>query len=422
MRQFLSTYFSLLIILPLIFIAGNIIPALGIAVGTIVGLIFLVNGNKGQLIFLYLAVLVLADSREEMLLFFKDLRVSLVFAMSIWVLAELSRNKVPWKQPFFWILPFFVSALFSLVLFSPTKFYSLQKTVSYLLVVFVTYHLIVPWIIEKRRHFEELIHFIGLLLILGLIKAVFTPETTFLGNRYMGVFANPNGIGLACMVWAPLLFAAYKTHRSNGHWRTYGLLLLVSLIMSQSRNSLGGVIIFFGLMWALGVRKRRNIIFLIIPILYLIIVSVDWIALGQSLGLGEYLRLEGIETASGRTLSWAYAATLIPEGLWLGKGFGYDEYAYHVIIPESLDHLRQMSSTWNSYLTLLLNTGVIGLSMFILFVGAQIGYGVHKWKTAAFVIAMLLGAIFETWLTASLNAFTIYFYLFLGYLAYKDPF
>lgn len=405
----------------MIFLAGNFLPVLGIAIGTIVGLIFLINGSKGQLIFLYLAVLVLADSREEMLLFFKDLRISLVFAMSIWVLAELSRGRTQWKRPFFWILPFFITAIVSLILYSPTKFYALQKTVSYLLVVFVTYHLIVPWILEKQKNFEEIIHFIGLILILGLIKAVLSPDTTFLGNRYMGAFGNPNGIGLACMVWTPLLYAAYKSHRTNGHWRTYGVLLLVSLLMSQSRNSLGGVIIFFGLMWALGVRKRRKVIFMMIPILYLILVNVDWIALGQSLGLGEYLRLEGIETASGRTLSWAYALTLIPDGLWLGKGFGYDEYAYHVIIPEALSHLRQMASTWNSYLTLLLNTGIIGLSMFLLFVGSQIGYGIHKWKTAAFVIAMLLGAIFETWLTASLNAFTIYFYLFLGYLAYKDP-
>lgn len=423
MKKFIRKYSAiLLLVLPTTVIMGLIFQPFALVLGTIYGLIFMAAGKKGSLIFFFLTVLILGDTYIPAFEFFKTLKISLLVILTIWTFTELIQKRVKWNKGFFWVIPFFILSIVALVMNAPHKFMALQKTISYLFVILVCYHLIMPWLVKKEENASELIHFFGLILLIGLTIFMISPSSVALGNRYQGIFGNPNGLGLACMVWTPYLYAAYKKGWKFRKWGFFALFLLISLLLSQSRNSLAGVAMFFLFLYILRTKTRRRIVFWGIPIIYLVVSSVDWAGLIQMIGLGDYLRIEGIETASGRTMSWAYALLKIPENFWFGGGFTYTEYVYHEIIPPEFDAFRQMSSTWNSYLTLLLNNGLIGTIAFLTFVFAQVKYSKDKWMAFAYILAMLLGAVFETWLTASLNSFTIYFYIMVAYLQQKSPF
>lgn len=421
MSRFILDYAGIFFFaLPIIYLSGKVAEPLALIFSVIACFVFWAQDKRGHIIFFFLLVLVLGDQREVDLLFFKQMRIVVLMVITGWTLSDLSNHRIRVGPGIKWLIPFLIISVVSLIIASPTKFLSFQKTLSYGLLILICYHFIAPWLESNKRHFMDLIHFVGLLLMIGLINYFIRPEEVLLGNRFEGVFGNPNGLGLSCMMWTPFFYIAHKQFKPNKSFYFLALFLLVSLVMSGSRNSLMTVVLFFGLQYIFKTKRRRWVVLLSIPIAYLIITNTDWIALLQRIGLSEYLRVDGIETASGRTMSWAFALTIIPRHLWLGAGFGYQEFVYMNLVPPELAIFREMSSTWNSYLTFLLNNGVIGLGLFVTFLFAQIRYTVNRWQTLAFVLAYMLGAIFETWLTASLNAYTVYFFIMIGYFSIKS--
>lgn len=423
MIKFIKDYSSVLLgAMPILYLSGKVFGPLAIFMAVLVGLMLWAGNKRGQIIIFFLLVLILGDVRETELSFYKPMRVAVLMVITAWTFVDLSKKRVKWIKSFTWLIPFLVLSLVSLVIASPIKFTSFQKTLSYFFVVLISFHFIAPWLIKKRKHFHDLIYFIGFVLMVGLINYMIRPEAVLLGNRFEGAFGNPNGLGLACMMWTPFVYTAFRQSKDKTKWIFIAIFLALSLVMSGSRNSLATVMLFFGFQFIFKTKRRRRLVFWSIPILYILITTINWIDLIQAIGLGDYLRVEGIETASGRTLSWAFAITIIPERFWLGGGFAYQEFVYLNRVPPELAIFREMSSTWNSYLTFMLNNGAIGTGLFIVFLIAQARSALSRWPAAAFMIAFMLGAIFETWMTASLNSFTIYFYIFLGYLQFKSPF
>lgn len=423
MLKFIKDYSSVLLAaMPILYLSGKVFGPLAILVSVLFGLMYWSGNKRGHIIILFLLVLILGDVRESELSFYKPMRIAVLMVITAWTAVDLSKKRVKWLKSFSWLIPFMILSLVSLVIASPIKFTSFQKTLSYLFVVMISFHFIAPWLVKKQKNLHDLIYFMGLILVIGLVNYMIRPEAVLLGNRFEGAFGNPNGLGLACMMWTPFLYTAYRQSKDKKKWVFIGVFLLLSLVMSGSRNSLATVMLFFGFQFIFKTKRRRRLVFWSVPILYILITSIDWIALIQAIGLGDYLRVEGIETASGRTLSWAFAVSIIPQHFWMGGGFAYQEYVYLNLVPEELQIFREMSSTWNSYLTFMLNNGAIGTGAFVIFLFAQARSALSKWPATGFVVAFMLGAIFETWMTASLNSFTIYFYIFLGYLQFKSPF
>ena len=101
------------------------------------------------------------------------------------------------------------------------------------------------------------------------------------------------------------------------------------------------------------------IILIIITISYQLVFQ-NFESIIRYLGLGEFFRIETLETGSGRNVAWAFAWQNIQDNFFLGKGFAYDEALFSKYEQE-LSVLGHQGNVHNSYLTLWLNTGVIGL-------------------------------------------------------------
>jgi O-antigen ligase len=119
------------------------------------------------------------------------------------------------------------------------------------------------------------------------------------------------------------------------------------------------------------------------------------------------LRLDTFSTLSGRSVAWEFAWQQIQTDFFIGKGFSYTEYIYKINY-DYLSMLGHQGAAHNSYLTFWLDTGLIGLILFL------IGLGITFFKASKLsplamplLYAVLLSNNFESWITASLNPFTI---------------
>lgn len=131
----------------------------------------------------------------------------------------------------------------------------------------------------------------------------------------------------------------------------------------------------------------------------------------KAIGLGEYLRADNLENGSGRTFAWAYALKLIQNQFLVGRGFYYDDYVFflhrHFLSAEG--HQGGCHSTW---LSLWLNTGIIGLILFLVgFLKTFFNAAVKSNMAIPMMFAIMFSATFEGWLQGSLNPFTIHMVL-----------
>ncbi len=407
-------------LLPLCAALGLLSPYVGLVAIFLSAVGLMLLGARGGICLFYISMLILGDSRNPLLEFFKDGRTVVLLILAAWTLYDLMTRKYRWNPGFKWILPFIVLAFISLFLSSPVPFLGFQRTVSYFLVAFVAFHFYPYWMEQNnRKGYAEMLHFVGVVMGIGILFWILRLEFVMLGVRFQGLYGNPNGIGLTCLNVLPV-FVFYKLSTDKIYaktWWGYLVVLMMSLLLSNSRNGLAGCLMFFFFLWWFKVPWRMFVFFfVVIPFLVWFFTTVDIVRLLYDMGLGEALRADSILEASGRTLSWAFAIDMIPEHFWFGAGFSYQEYVYDNLVPPHLAIFREMSSTWNSYLTLMMNNGLLGTISFFVFVFAQLRYSKRKAIMGAYLLAMMLAAIYETWLTASLNAYLIYFFIMMAYL------
>jgi O-antigen ligase len=131
-------------------------------------------------------------------------------------------------------------------------------------------------------------------------------------------------------------------------------------------------------------------------------------AIVESFGLSSYLRTESLEDASGRTEVWAVAIEEIKNQPWLGKGILYDNHFINYYGERHIGEIRARHwyGIWNSYLSLLLNVGILGVVAFSFFWYKMFALSQMKIIRLAFLMLCLFSAISESWMAASMNAFT----------------
>ncbi|PCJ83885.1 MAG: hypothetical protein COA57_10375 [Flavobacteriales bacterium] len=191
-------------------------------------------------------------------------------------------------------------------------------------------------------------------------------------------------------------------------WLIYTALLL-SLVLSQARTSLFTVLIFFFFNYLYKYSAFLGfLIFLISMFIYQVVLN-NIIEIILFLNLEEYLRIDTIEGGSGRYMAWDLAWKNIQKNFFIGKGFVFATDLFHRnYVP--LSKLGHEGGVHNSYLNFWLDTGLIGLILYIggffmLFIKAA-----KRNKVALPIMyAVLFSITFESWLTASLNPFTIIF-------------
>jgi O-antigen ligase len=382
-------------------------------------LLYKARGKYDELLLGFFYILILSDSRQDSLSFAENAKNIYIVML---VLFLLDRKKFTlFNRLVLPYIPFFLIA-FTCVFFAPVEIVatSIEKTVSYLFLIMVVSNYVQYCFKEHGdAFFKKLIYFGASILSVGFVLRIINPAQTIMEGRYRGMLGNPNGLGIFALLFF-LLFSLiidfYPKLLSRKEKNFVYIVIILSILLSGSRSSLFAVIIY--LVFSYAYRYSPFIGFLLFMIFagsYQYITSniVDIIS---SLGLTSYLRADTITEASGRFLAWRFAWENIQQNILLGRGFEYTNELFF-INGKYLSDLGHQGNAHNSYLTLWLDTGLLGL---LAYLAAFITLFIKSAKKTKLAIPILYAVIFcsffESWLTASLNPFTIQLFVILSIL------
>lgn len=364
-------------------------------------------------------ILTLSDSRQGMFRFARNAKMFVLLAISFAYITLPKENG--WQKTVMPFIPFFIIAFFSL-LESPRAFYGFQKTFSYLLLL-----LVIPGIIkmivryERDRFLYNLILLGALVLTVGLALRFVRPGMViFMGSRFSGLLGNPNGLGIYSFLFF-VLFSFVNHYHKHLYSRKEVIFIYfiigASLIFCGSRGAIFSVLLFL-MAWFLF---KRNIfigfVVMIITFTSYQVVMTNFVEIVTFLNLQDFFRLGTLETGSGRTVVAEIAWKHIHENYWFSKGFTYNEY----ILSQYRDYFvstGHQGNIHNSWLTMWLDTGFVGLFFFSL--AWLINFARASMRSPlvwAFLFGLLLSITVESWLVASLNPFTIQLVIILTLLA-----
>jgi len=365
-----------------------------------------------DMIFGLIMVLVLSDITPWFfkMQVFKGAKNTYITALSVIFLLERYRF-VPFSKVFNVFLPFFIYSFFPLV-FSNNLVVGLQKTISYALL-----YLIVPnYVLYNFRligwdFFRNLVKFMAVILLSGYFVLWFHGEFyAFMIGRFRGLFGNPNGMALFCVLLIMVSVTASSINDQLLSWKekifVYGTATYF-LIISGSRASLVAVLIFlvFGRFFSASPVFGFMALLAVFGLSELVLSNIAPIV--TAFGLEDYVRLQTLESGSGRYFAWDFAWKHIQDYFVFGGGFANDERIMrkHRLYLERMGH---QGGVHNSYLSFWFNVGIVGL---VLFLRSFILIFVKASKLVPFSLGVMFGVMFsityESWLVSSLNPFTI---------------
>lgn len=409
MLSFVSKERSLLMLLVWWVVTGIFFPVVSYVMIPIFLLLLQRRKMYLEMLIGFFVILILSDSRQYSFHFavvFKDVyMVMLVLLMFMdW------KSFRPTQRMVFKFLPFLLIAMFFLI-FSDIVLTSLQKTLSYLfLVLVVPNYLAYAWKKEGTEALRKIIWIGTLVLVIGFVFRLLQPGFVTLAGRYTGMLGNPNGLGLFCVMFFILvavgrnMFPDLFSRRES--WIINGIILL-SIVLSGSRNAVFTIGIFVMFHYFYKISPFLGIFMFIIAVVVYQILLANLASIIYSLNLQEFFRVETLENASGRLIAWDFGWQKISENPFTGQGIGHADNLY----KENYDILSiqgHQGNAHNSYITFWLDTGVFGVLAYVIAFCHSFIVGARRYSSAIpAMFAILFSAFFESWLTASLNPFTI---------------
>lgn len=365
-------------------------------------------------------VLIMSDSRQHGLGWADAAKNEYIVLMAAFLVFD-RKNFQPFNRFFRVFVPFFLIA-FLCLFFAPGEIVitSFEKTLSYLLLLIVVPNYIVRCYQDKGELFyKDLVYFAASILFVGFIIKFIHHEQAYMEGRYRGLLGNPNGLG----VYTLMVFLTFsiiqdlfpRLFNSREKVIVY-LLIILSLLMSNSRNSIFAILIYLFFSYFYKISPFLGFIFFIIFLAVDQYLTTHLAQIVEALGLSDYLRVDTLENASGRFIAWDFARDQIKHSIWIGRGFEYTDYLFKEN-AEWLSRLGHQGNAHNSYLTLWLNTGFFGLAAYgWAFVSSFIKAAKKSKLVIPIMYAVIFSTIFESWLTASLNPFTIQLFIILSIL------
>lgn len=312
------------------------------------------------------------------------------------------------------LAPFFIIAIIC-VFYSPVQFTSIQKTISYIFLAIITPFFFVKCFRDNGTYFvKELLYFLLLLIVVGFLLRFINPEICYShGGRFRGLFGNPNGLGVFLIVtfvlftlvdeYFPLLF-------SNKEKVLFWLIVFYFSYKTGSRSSLLALVLFLIFIKVYKWNAFIGFVTFLVSLLASEYVISNFAVIVTSLNLDKVFRLDTLEEGSGRSVAWKFAWENIQKSILIGKGFAFDENLMRANF-KYLSKLGHEGGVHNTYLIIWLNTGLIGL---LIFLRAMILLFIKAAKNTAIAIPVLLTILFsinfEPWLASSLNPYTILFF------------
>jgi len=255
----------------------------------------------------------------------------------------------------------FISYAFMSMAYSPYPRLTLERSTTILLL-----YISVFWIIWKYAYHEgpekvvSLILWVMWIIFIASYLAIFIgPYRPFLNGRFMGVFANPNGMGVVSALILPLSFWKFlDTGRKSALFLF--LLILLSLLLCGARSSINATL--FALGYFIYVRSKKNNPFAFFATISFILILI-WIV--ETLAkefFKAYIRLESLPVLSGRLEAWKAAVSLIMDKPLFGYGFGVEDKLFG--LKKIMFRVHSGAYAHNSFLGMLLQLGLLGLIIF----------------------------------------------------------
>ena len=190
----------------------------------------------------------------------------------------------------------------------------------------------------------------GLLIVAGRTGLFFTDDTMRLGNSGVGVYMAI--VSILCVVF----FLSSKTNSERLLWGALTAIFLVALFYSFGRS---GWIGFALALFLMSMIRFKRLIFIIPLLLILVVLLVPGISERFSDISFSGQISSGDSTLSQRVEYWQAALTVFQAHPVLGVGLGVGRYRVG-------DFLGQYSMMiHNDYVSVLLETGVIGFIVFL---------------------------------------------------------
>ncbi len=236
---------------------------------------------------------------------------------------------------------------------------------------------------------------IFLLPTYGIHQAADASQAVHAGS-WRGVYMHKNHLGQICAMYAAGLAMANRSVISQPLLKWLGLALLALLIMeSHSASALAIVPIAVLITWLTlalsGIQRALAFFYAAILIIF------------TGLAINPVLELMGRDTSlSGRTSIWSIAEEFILRQPW--TGYGYMSPTYGDFTFELFQQTNAMNPH-NAYLDLMLGTGFIGFTLFVVAIG-------FAWQTARGIIpvgggyrhgVLVIGAVLAGWLMAGFS-------------------
>ena len=373
--------------------------------------VFIHRGKFFEVIISLLFVLILSDSAISSLAWVKSFKTIFILTLGLVYAFKWNQNRYH-SGLIRYFIPF-ISFAFYCISYSPIPIESFQKTLSYFLVFLIVPSLTLELIKSEGK--ESVFRFIvfGFLI---LLFGYFADYFDFLSgvdkekmSRISGLFGNPNGLGIFVVNFLCLMVAVKSVCGKFVGKYFYTLLIGFSIFLTVKTGSRGAMMSMMALLICVEFFKISTwlgLMFILIFIFLYQYISEFIISILIALGLQEELRLENITEGSGRLIVWYFAWENIQESFFAGKGFGFDRFltrANYILLSRK----GHEGGVHNSYLMIWLNTGVIGLLLWLRGIILTILVGAKNTKVAwPILISIFLSAFFEGWLVGSLNPFT----------------
>lgn len=358
----------------------------------------------------YLFILIISDSAEPGLFFAKTVKNEYVALIAFFFFFD-RKSFTPVNDLYKIFIPFFLFSVITLLnAFGDSYFFtSVQKTLSYFLMFLILPTYIMKLYRESGVAFlKRVVFFSFTILLIGIVLKYVSYDLTHVSARFKGIFGGPNGLGIYSLLFFIILFFINETFpglfSKNEKLILYGI-IIISIYMTGSRNSVIAVLIFYMFQRFFGPQPFLGILVFVFVLILIEMVSVNIVAIVQFLGIGEYFRLQTLEEGSGRYIAWGFAWKQIQENFFIGRGFAYNEF-YMRQHYRFLSMLGHQGGIHNSFLTFWMDQGLVGLliflrSYFLMFLKAS---KISKFAFPA-MLAISFTAFFESWLVGSLSAF-----------------
>jgi O-antigen ligase len=192
------------------------------------------------------------------------------------------------------------------------------------------------------------------------------------------------------------------------------------VLLAVSRNTMSSILLFLFFAHFYRMSSLTGFMILIVSAMVYQVINNNLVDILHSLGLSSFLRADTLENGAGRMIAWKFGWKVIQGHFFVGQGFSYDEWVFYAN-RHWLMLLGHQGAVHNSYLALWINTGIIGLILYMSgFFYTYYKISLRSYFALPMMFAVMFSIMFEAWLMGSLNPFNAVYILVIHILLHED--